>query len=269
MYLIEVYRRRDRPAPASLVDDRLVYGPAYYGELWGDRRPIGKFKCPLPLLEVDGFLRQFCLQQYVTHALEAILVAVLDVAAEERAGVSNEALIRRLTGPPFHAFLKRLLRMKVGAPSTLMRALRERKGVPSEHSLIEAEADCPEEEVARACLLLAALYARWRGESRDDTYLRTRAMARHWAGRLLPDLDQWLEPGTSWVAALSGVIEKDVLQQHDLVFYEKRRLDSCWLRREGDRILRPKAIAPICGKRVTHRWCRCSGIWISSAPRTS
>lgn len=117
----------------------------------------------------------------------------------------------------------------------------------SEAQILLLEHKTPEGVAARAVLLLAVIYGKWRGIANDAAlkYVADRAGNELWAGRLLPYLDAWLSAETTWSDTLYKLIEPFILDQHDRIMYEKRRLDSCWLRRTEGRILKDQDYAAV------------------------
>ncbi|MGH9429832.1 MAG: hypothetical protein ACRD2L_26410, partial [Terriglobia bacterium] len=115
----------------------------------------------------------------------------------------------------------------------------------SEAHILQIEGHAPNIAAARALLLLANLYTKWRGV-RDDLgfiYVDQHAGDNLWAGSILPHLDSWLLEDTTWEKALRLLLET-LIAQHDRIMYEKGRLDSCWIRRPEGRLIKDQDYEP-------------------------
>jgi hypothetical protein len=116
----------------------------------------------------------------------------------------------------------------------------------SEAQVLNLEKSSPESLASISILILALLYGKWRGIKQDVgfAYVANHAGSELWAGIILPYLDSWLEKETSWDASFRTILETFILDQHDRIMYEKRRLDSCWLHRTEGRILKDQDYEP-------------------------
>lgn len=108
----------------------------------------------------------------------------------------------------------------------------------SEKRLIDLKPASFQEKFARALLLLAVLYGKWRGIKDNDgfRYVLVHAGSELWIGSIFPCLDSWLNESTTWEETLKEIITQFILDRHDVIMYEKKRLDSCWLHRVEGRI---------------------------------
>lgn len=96
-----------------------------------------------------------------------------------------------------------------------------------------------------ACVLLGVLYGRWRAsEDIGFDFVSHHAGTELWAGDLLPALDGWLLRGLSWDSALGDIIRRFVLEQHQLVLFQKGRLDAAWLHCSENRYFKDQDYEP-------------------------
>ena len=245
------------------LDEYLLY-PMYYGHLWPEENKIIPYKGPKELSLCSSLWRQFCLHQFVCRALEDLLCGVLETAGSQHLGVTVEEIAALLAQDDFVSFLESASGKKCDTPKGLLSALRINE-LPNEifstefqrdlspkHKLSEArilhlEVDNPQRQAARAVLLLAVVYGRWRGVTSDIAfrYVAQQAGTQLWAGNLLHTLDQWLSPDLTWKEALKPIIEAFVIDQHDQIMYEKRRLDSSWLNRTGGKVFKEQDYEPV------------------------
>ena len=63
-------------------------------------------------------------------------------------------------------------------------------------------------------------------------------------GFVIPYLDSWLKKETTWADTLRYMIESFIINQHDRIMYEKRRLDSCWLSRVEGKLVKEQDYDP-------------------------
>ena len=207
--------------------------------------------------------QQFCLHQFIGQALEYFLYAVLEAIGAEVTGKSLAETIAIITQPDFFTILKETVGSNCDTPQKLLFGL-DIKTVPdesfcknrqkiispihiqSEAQILSLEEKTAEEAAAKATLLLATLYGKWRGLYQSNVM---RLVAHHagpevWAKSVLSTLDEWLKPDTTWEDALTGLIEEFILNQHDRIMYEKRRLDSSWLHRTAGKIVKDQDYRP-------------------------
>jgi hypothetical protein len=238
-----------------LLDEHLLYA-FYYGVLLLKGKST-LHRVPEPLVFCRDMWRQFCLHQFLTQAAEGLLRAVLEVLTTDSAGLTLDEVVALVTAPDFCKTLADATREDCQRPCDLLAAFgvrdvpdeatsaRLRKTIMPTHRLsetrtLERKVGGAALETARAVLLLATLYAKWRGAGQDlaFNYVSTRSGHDLWAGSLLPALDRWLDAGLTWDEALRELIEVFILNQHDRVMYEKGKLDSSWVQRSGGRIVK-------------------------------
>jgi hypothetical protein len=203
------------------------------------------------------------LQQYLTQAIEWLLVAVLRVIGSRPQGYQIDEILLQLLDGDFQRYLNDVLKNSAAVPSRLMKALgatpapnddashqaRQRRRYRhslSEPSICSTQPGSPAELTARSCVLLAVLYEKWRGTKSDPAYLTVieHAGSQLIAWNVLQLLDRWFDATTTWEDALREMLSVLVIAQHDRVMYEKGRLESCWLHRDDDRIVQDQDYLP-------------------------
>jgi len=251
--VVACYQAAGIPINEDTLDDDLLFWPAYYGCFYQE---TGRSK-PLRLSAMAGaqarWWSQFSLHQYLAVAIENIFAAVLEVAVMEPRGVEEAEVLKVLAGKDFTAYLKkatgracptpRALLSAVGVtevpdPETSRRARLATTATRTEHEELDLAQRTPGATVASSCLALVALYAKWRGAGGELEYatVTENAGPELSAPSLLPLLDSWLDRDLSWVEAIRVLVEI-LIKQHDRVMYGKGRLESCWIRAEGGRLI--------------------------------
>lgn len=244
---------------------QLLYGPIYYNVLISDKGHTKAYQRPDRLSICHLYWRQFCLQQYLTLALEMLLAGVLETVADGAGGLTIGEIAERLTMPPFFKQLKQITGLPCKKPQALLHALdvketpddeacrihQSRIGYDhacSEQSILGAMSSSAPEKAASACCALATLYAKWRGfGATDEAMYGVASMAGHepWAGAVLPRLDAWLKPDATWKDCLETFLQEWVIQRHEIVRHEKRQQsDGGWLQIEQGRIVNLRDCRP-------------------------
>src|SRR5260370_30738518 len=163
--------------------------------------------------------RQLCLQCYQKLAVEGILEAILQTLHTRPAGAPLEFVaedlsrvipkaMKQLTGQGCETprELLDLLGLRAVPDERSCRGLRKRFN--ADHRLNEGihqqRVTTAADRAAKAALLLALLYGKWRGETSDEGYL---AVNRGGGGELsaphvLPLLDGWLDRNCDWQSAI-------------------------------------------------------------------
>jgi hypothetical protein len=192
-----------------------------------------------------------------------VLFALLEVAGASNTGVSLDDILSQLLNDDFHAMLEKGVGKACRTPAELMAALgidtvpsekaslRFQKAFSLLHSKNEAiflnlGTKSPHHAMARAVLVLAVLYGKWRGITSDlgFEYISRNAGAELWNMPVTKLCDEWLKPGLKWSEALYPIFEDLIVNQHDRIMYEKRRLDSCWLHRADGRVIKDQDYSP-------------------------
>jgi hypothetical protein len=241
--------------------EQVVYAPAYFGTLISpDLATAQSWQPDKKLLPTGAGWAQFCLHQFLTLALEGLLDAILQVLQHAPAGVAVDALAAELVDKRFHDHVRGLVGVDCATPGELLHALGV-ASVPSSKACelaqasgsytsnigewhCEAKVTTPSEICARSCIVLAVLYSKWRG-SDHVTYRDLLRRAGHdlVAPSVLPWLDAWLQPATTWAEALR-MLFVHIVQHHDRVMYDKGRLESCWIDRRDDRLVYAQEYEP-------------------------
>jgi len=195
--------------------------------------------------------------------LEFILKSVLDILSHETSGLTPDELISSLLTKDFSSDLKNLMGKNCAAPNNLMKilginhvpteieSLNFAKTIDYKHPLSEINLlkrlwDQAGSSLFLSLTMIAVIFAKWRGISNDVgfTYVANNAGTELWSRSLMPNLDRWLVSEANWENAVAELIETFVLNQHDRIMYQKRRLDSCWLHRTEGRIQKDQDYQP-------------------------
>lgn len=245
------------------LDQYLVYPVHYYDALLLADGTTSLHHIPESFVLSHLLWRQFCLQQFLTQALEELLYCLLEIAGSESAGLSTAQVISVILQADFFSLFKDITGNSCSKPKDLLvmlgaddipdeaMSLRKQKELSalhreSESSLIAMELDNFPAKAARSLLLLAIIYIKWRGIKTDHAmnFVREHAGGSIWAGNILKYFDEWFDGQTTWKNVLELIFEQFVINQHDRVMYEKKRLDSCWLHRMDGRIIKDQDYYP-------------------------
>lgn len=265
LHLLAEYEKHDalvETQDARAIDEYLLFA-IYYDVLWTSDDGIENYDKLQNHNHCYALWQQFCLHQFIGQALEYLLYSVLEAVGTDVTGKSLTNTIEKITQPAFFDRLEEVTGTNCETPQKFLSGLgikaipdevfcrKQQKDVSPIHSQSEAqtfdlEEKTAEEAAAKAVLLLGTLYGKWRGMFQDNIM---RLVAQHagsevWAQRVLPRMDDWLNPETTWEDALSDLIEEFILNQHDRIMYEKRRLDSSWLHRAGGKIIKDQDYRP-------------------------
>lgn len=263
LYIVSEYEAKEHPARFDDIDWYLVYPTYYYGVLQFEDKSTSAYHCPEKFEVCRSLWRQYCLQQFVTQAIESLMYAVLETVGSESGGLSLDETISRLIGSDFLSILKNVAGNSCKCPWQLLAAfnvdkipderysikLQKRFSITngkSEAEILSIDEKSPAAALAVAVLLLSCIYGKWRGIKNDIgcSYVVQHAGHELWVGSVIPSLDTWLKKDTTWCETLRFMIEGFVINQHDRVMYEKRRLDSCWLSRAEGKIIKEQDYDP-------------------------
>jgi hypothetical protein len=258
---VEAYDKAGIAIHGVSLEKQLLYAPTYFGVLVDSRNRTKKFKLPHFIVRCSEFWRQFCLHEFLTQALEGVLDAVLQVLEPEPRGLTLERTINELLSGDFSGYFATLVGRRCESPRGLLNKLGI-TGIPNEATstllrdryrynqalsewVCERPAATPAELTARSCLLLAILYGKWRGVTKDVTYATVMELASSELAvpTFIPFIDSWFETDCSWNKALESLVTV-IVRQHDTVMYGKGRLESCWLYIEEDRLVRDQDYQP-------------------------
>jgi len=187
----------------------------------------------------------------------------LETIGSESGGMSLDDTISRLMDSDFFSILKDVTGKSCNYPWQLLAAYNVEK-IPgeldsvklqkklsitngkSEVGILNIDSKSPGAALAVAVLLLSCIYGKWRGVKTDIgcSYVAQHAGYELWMGSIIPSLDTWLKKSTTWSETMRFIIENFVINQHDKIMYEKRRLDSCWLTRAEGKIVKEQDYDP-------------------------
>lgn len=263
LFIVSEYQKHGFRANQEYLDWHLVYSPCYYDMLG----PIGNWSSPYVspknLAFCKSLWKQFCLQQFLSQAIESLMYCVLETVATESAGLKMDTLVARILQPEYYDILKDITGQSCHRPCDLLlsfgvsnipdesASLKAQKELSledprSEAQILKLEQRTPEATAARSVLILSLLYAKWRGIRHDlgHSYVESHAGVELWTKPVLLHLDYWLDEETSWGNVLQTMIDSYILNQHDRIMYEKGRLESCWLHRIEGRIFKDQDYGP-------------------------
>jgi hypothetical protein len=263
LYVISEYEKHGYPALVDDIEGYLVYPIYYYGVFLLDDSVSQSYKCPDKFQVCHSLWKQFCLQEYVTQAIESLMYSVLEIVDTENGGLLIDELIARLMGQDFFCLLEEVTGSQCDQPWQLLAAFGIDK-IPdenvsktlqykfsitnkqSEEAILKTEGESPGTALAISMLLFSCLYGKWRGIENDTGWAYVALHARNdlWIGSIFQYLDVWLKQETTWTETLKVLIESLIINQHDKIMYEKRRLDSCWLTHIEGRIIKEQDYGP-------------------------
>lgn len=263
--LVAKYSELDSPPDTSSQDKLDVYllYAIYYDHLWTDEFELIPYTPPPTHEFCYELWKQFCLHQFIVQAVEGLLQAVLITVGDEFLGRDLVSVVEEITGDEFQETFNEVMGQRCETPLEFLLALgleqipRERESAKfqkqiepnhdyAEPALLSLATRSPGRRTALSVMMLGVLYAKWRGMlgSPPMSYISNHSGANLWAGAVLPELDSWFAPDALWANVLPRFVERFILDQHDRIMYEKRRLDSCWLHRADNRIIKDQDYDP-------------------------
>ncbi|MCZ7621438.1 MAG: hypothetical protein M5U24_02980 [Candidatus Kuenenia sp.] len=264
LHILCEYERHDLYLNLDSIDVIFVYAPSYFDVIWSeeDDKTI-PYKCPEKFRRCHSLWRQFCLQQYFTNALENILFAVLEIIGNESAGLTIENIVLRLMETTFLKVLREKAGKDCYRPREILKAFNiediptheasydlQQLLIPtaknSEFDILRISEEDTGSVTAKAMLLLAVLYGKWRGIQDEEgmCYVHEHAGNGLWFWTFMPIIDKWLDKNTKWDETLERIIRCFIVDQHDRIMYEKKRLESCWFRTDGNRLFKEQEYSP-------------------------
>lgn len=264
MDIIDSYDRHDRKLALDKFYKCGFLAPVYYEELLLDEDQTAPYSAPQNLRKYAELWQQFALHYFLTHALESLLEAVLEVAGDSTIGVSITKLIDALTGREFskqiegetdnQAVTPRKYLYWLGVEDFPPKEKDSRKFAEkakllsqmSEMSLVERECKTSSELAWKAVTLILRLYLKWRGKQHEAAMVNLEVHAQNelWMGTQIQFVDELLAGDPTWKELVEHVTRKLILDRHDLVMYSKRRLDACWLHFEKGRVFKDQDYGP-------------------------
>lgn len=250
-----VVNRRD-------VDGGAIFWPHYYGGLADDDHDLIPYQVPPVFAAAHAFWRQFSAHQFLAFALEEFLAAILDALTSHPEGLTESDLLDTLVDHRFLQDLKKALKADCATPAKLLHAIGV-DAIPNEEicravsekfhgeSELNEWSTCwdrdvsPATRLGRSMVLLALLYGKWSGRKDDDVLLRVQEEAKNeaWLGTIFPWLDEWLAPGMEWRAAVARILEWTTMR-HDVIKFQKRKLDASWFELANGRYVKQQDLFP-------------------------
>ena len=97
LFIVSEYEAKGHPACFDEIDKFLVFPPYYYGALRFEDKSTATYNCPVKFETSRSFWRQYCIQQFVTQAIESLMYAVLETVGSENGGLTLEEALSRLS----------------------------------------------------------------------------------------------------------------------------------------------------------------------------
>jgi hypothetical protein len=101
LYIIFEYERYDIHPNSKEIDWYIVYPTYYYGILRTKNDKSIPYKCPEIFSICRSLWRQYCLQQFLSQAIEILLFSVLQLVGNESSGLTIDEIISNLLQPDF------------------------------------------------------------------------------------------------------------------------------------------------------------------------
>src|ERR1019366_3727673 len=244
------------------VDDGVIFWPHYYDGIADNDHDLLPYQAPPAFAAVHAFWRQFAAHQFLAYALEDFLAAILDALTPHPEGRTQPALLDALVDKRFVQDLKKAMGADCSTPARLLQAIGI-TAIPDVHgskavskrfhgeSELNEWSTCWDREVSpatrlgRSMLLLALLYGKWRGRNDEEVLLRVAEGAKKdaWLGTTFPWLDEWLTGGVDWRAAVARILEWTTMR-HDIIKFQKRKLDASWFELANERYVKQQDLVP-------------------------
>ena len=239
------------------MGDSCLYWPHYYGCLYGSNDKSVAYAPHPAFKETGAYWRQFCVHQFFTYAAEEFLQAILDSVSKTAEGLTQSELVTAMLSTEFVGELESVTETTLSGPAALMKFFRAgekpervQKKFSANHDLAEwwiysGDSEAPvATRLARCFAILAQLYAKWRLS--DDAALgdvEKSAGEEWWVGNCFEWGDQWLSDQPDWPTAVSHLID-EIHSRHELVRFQKHRLDAAWVEKTGDRYTKLQDLIP-------------------------
>jgi len=250
-----VVNRRD-------VDGGAIFWPHYYGGLADEDHDLIPYLVPPVFATAHAFWRQFSAHQFLAFALEEFLAAILDALTAYPEGLTEAGLLDVMVDQRFLQDLKKTFKADCSTPAKLLRAIGV-TAIPDAaisravsekfhgESKINEWSTCWDREVSpatrlgRSLVLMALLYGKWRGREDDPVLplVADQAKSKAWLGTTFPWLDDWLVSCLDWRAAVARILEWTTLR-HDVIKFQKRKLDASWFELANGRYVKQQDLFP-------------------------
>ena len=266
LHLFAEYERHGLQVSWDNLDTALVYWPRYFGILFHAGSRVIRYRHPGPFDSVHGMWRQFCLHQYLTLALEEMLAAVLDTLTPHQEGLSLDELVDAILSGGFEAGLGERVGTTCSRPMNLLAGIGT-KAPPTDQICLQMQQELipgrnlneqdvtgwripgPEGRLVRSLCLLAILFSKWRAAQSDAALceVQRHAGAELWFAPVGEAMDSWLDAGETWGSWLKTFIQVFILQRHDVIMFQKGRLDASWIGKLGAKLTKEQDLAPDVG----------------------
>lgn len=239
------------------IEGSCLFWPHYYRHIYGEDGVSVPYIIEPTFQVTSEYWRQFCAHQFFTYAAEEILQAILDSVSKTAEGLTKPQLVAELLSTEFVEELEKLTKRKHSGPRSLMNffgAGKDPEAIQQKFSanyplaewwIYSGESETPAKtRLARAFLILAQLHAKWR-LSPDAALadVSEKAASEWWLGTCLAWGDDWLEENPTWHVALESLIE-EFHTHHEMIKFQKHKLDASWLEKTGDRYSRLQDLRP-------------------------
>jgi hypothetical protein len=244
------------------IDGSTVFWPHYYEGTEDSDSNFLNYAPPPVFHTAHIFWRQFCAHQFFAFAMEELLAALLEPLGHHPEGLRRLPLLDAMVSGEYISALASVTGKKCATPADLMAALgfsavpdvaasREfSKRINTASKLCEwtlcwSDEDDRSNRLAKAVLLLAVLYGRWRGRSDDKALItiESEAQGEWWMGSTFAWLDQWFDKQFSWQQAVGELVD-ELSSRHDQVKFQKRKLDASWFELANGHYIKQQDIYP-------------------------
>lgn len=239
------------------ASDSYLFWPHYYGRLYGADEKSVPYSSHPAFAESGLYWRQFCAHQFFTYAAEQLLQAILDAVSGSPDGLTKPELIETMIGTGFIPELEDATDARLEGPADLMKAFHAgdeaaivQEEFSADHNLAEwwiydgnDEADIAT-RLGRAFAILTQLHAKWRlSDDASLSVVAEKAGNEWWLGTCFQWGDDWMADKHDWTMALDQLID-EVHSRHELVRFQKHKLDAAWMEKIGDRYFKIQDLTP-------------------------
>ena len=257
LHVVDAYEAIGCSPSRNEVGDSCLYWPHYYGCLYGPGDVSVPYDGHNAFVETSAYWRQFCVHQFFTYAAEELLQAILDAASKTAEGLTKTELVSALLSSDFVPELEAATGCALSGPAALMKFFQSgdipekvQQQFSANHELAEwwiyeqSTSSPLATRLGRAFAILAQLYAKWK-ESKDEALwdVAEKAGGEWWVGICFDWGDHWLKDQPDWDSAVGDIIDA-VHARHELVKFQKHRLDAAWLEKMGDRYTKLQDLNP-------------------------
>lgn len=264
LYAISEYEKNNIKITTRQIDYYLVYPVYYYKSLFlsGDfieyTLPKGN-----KIKKCFDLWHDFCLHQILIHSMEYLFCSVLETMSFKENNLTLDEVCRYLIENEFIENLENMSKPSdflkffgFDKQPTTEECLEMQKKYSPINSDLESEIEIIYKEIskntkpaiyaARSIYILVILYLKWRSINNLPYTKVIEAGNNICTHNVLPFLDDLIfNSETTWYDLLKKLIQRFVLAQHRVVSFEKKRLDSVWLKTNGNIITKEKEYDPV------------------------